>query len=77
MESDKHVVYTIKIIYPCNHCVSCNLDLNNQEPYVCTYSGHHSWSPEGLAGDCQNKEMINWAINMNIANINNGEEIYD
>ena len=55
----------VKIIYPCNHCLCCSLDLNNPQPYICTRDGHHSWCPEALSSDCTNKEMINWAIKMN------------
>lgn len=59
----------VNIIYPCNHCVCCCLDLNNPKPYVCTYTGYHSWSPEALSYCCENDEMVNWANMINEKNI--------
>lgn len=40
-------------VSPCENCVSCCIDINSREPYVCMANGYHSWSPEFLIdGGC-------------------------
>lgn len=49
-------VPAIRIIYPCECCPSCVLDMNSPEPYMCHVNGHHSGIKEGLADNCPEKK---------------------
>lgn len=43
---------TIEIIYPCEKCILCGLDLNSYDSYICLNDGHHSGTPLSLSNNC-------------------------